>query len=256
MKPFTLLISSLFIIFIILSLSPASSNNITIGAKGGVSIPNLTAGDSENPLNEGYSSRRGGDAAFFAEYPLSEIFSVTGGFEYCAQGGRKKGMQALEVPAGYAAFVPAGTKYLYADFKSEAKLDYIMLPVMAKARLGIGDSPFTAYASLGPFVSFLVRAEQETRGASAIYLDEAGTQALPAGVVSFNADNDIRSDLNRYNIGAVGLFGIEFSFSPYAVFIEAGGNFGFIPIQKGSNHGRNYTGAAVITMGCSYTFMN
>ena len=119
-----------------------------------------------------------------------------------------------------------------------------------------GIFPFSLYASVGPFVRFPMRAEQETRGASTIYLDEAGTQALPAGVVSFNADNNIEYDLIRYNVGAAGLAGFEFSPEPYAFFIEAGGNFGFIPIQKGSEHGKNYTGAAVITLGRSYTFRN
>lgn len=257
MKSYPLLISSfLLLLSAILPFSPASAQIITFGAKGGLSIPNLTSGDTGNPLNEGYSSRLGGDAAFFAEYHMSAIFSTTVGFEYCAQGGKKSGMQAFEVPAEYAAFVPAGTKYLYADFRSEAKFDYFMLPVMTKVKYGIGSSPFSIYASLGPFAAFLVRAEQETRGASTIYLDEAGTQALPAGVVSFNADNNIRSDLNRYNVGAVGLIGFEFRLDPYAVFLETGGNYGFVPIQKGSAHGKNYTGAAVITMGCSYTFRN
>ena len=257
MKPYPLLISS-FILFLagILCQSSASAQIITFGAKGGLSVPNLTSGDTGNPLSEGYSSRLGADAAVFAEYHMSKIFSTTVGFEYCAQGGKKSGMQAFEVPAEYAAFVPPGTKYLYADFKSEAKFDYMMLPVMARVRYAFGSSPFSVYVSAGPFVSILMKAEQETRGASTIYLDEAGTQALPAGVVSFNADNNIRSDLNRYNVGGVGLVGFEFSLEPYAVFIEAGGNFGFIPIQKGSSHGKNYTGAAVITMGCSYTFRN
>ena len=255
MKSHPMLISSFtFIFFIILFQTQGSAQTFTLGVKGGLRVPNLTSGDSGNPLNEGYSSRKGGDAALFVEYHMSDTFSMSAGFEYCAQGGKKNGMQAFEVPPEYAPFVPAGTKYLYADFKSEAKFDYFMFPVMARARVVLGDSPFSLYASVGPFVSMLMRAEQETRGASSIYLDEAGTQPLPAGTVSFDADNNIRSDLHRYNAGVTGFVGIEFSMRPYAVFIEGGGNYGFVPIQRGSEHGKNYTGAAVITMGCSYTF--
>jgi hypothetical protein len=257
MKTCPWLISSFLVVFVSgLFQSQLYAQKITIGVKGGLSIPNLTAGDEKNPLNKGYSSRMGSDAGVFAEYHMSGFFSSTIGVEYCAQGGKKNGMQALEVPEAYSAYVPAGTKYLYADYKSEAKLDYLLFPVMARIRYSVNSLPLSIYASAGPFLGVLVKAEQETRGAGTIYLDEGGTTALSPGAVSFHADTDIRSDLNTYNIGIMGLAGVSADFGVYSVFAEGGGNFGFIPIQKDFEHGKNYIGAAVITIGCSYTFGN
>jgi hypothetical protein len=65
--------------------------------------------------------------------------------------------------------------YLYADYKSEAKLNYLMIPLLAK----------------------------------------------------FGLNN---------------------------IFIEGGGNYGFLNIQKGSQNGKNNTGAATAVVGYSHWF--
>ncbi len=66
------------------------AQNYTMGVRGGISIPNLTAGSSRsNPLNTGYSSRQGPDAAIFGEYHVSSLFSIGAMVEYSSQGGRK-----------------------------------------------------------------------------------------------------------------------------------------------------------------------
>ena len=55
----------LFILVNILSVEVAHAQNFTLGLRGGISIPNLTAGGAEkNPLNTGYSSRLGPDFLF------------------------------------------------------------------------------------------------------------------------------------------------------------------------------------------------
>jgi hypothetical protein len=38
------------------------------------------------------------------------------------------------------------------------------------------------------------------------------------------------------------------------VFIEGGGNYGFLTIQKDSANGKNNTGAGVVNLGYAYTF--
>jgi hypothetical protein len=48
----------LFVLVNILSVDVSYAQNFTLGLRGGISIPNLTAGGAEkNPLNTGYSSR-------------------------------------------------------------------------------------------------------------------------------------------------------------------------------------------------------
>ena len=75
MKSHPLLISSFILVScVVLYQSQATAQTFTLGAKGGLSMPNLTSGESGNPLNEGYSSRRGADAAVFVEYHISDNF--------------------------------------------------------------------------------------------------------------------------------------------------------------------------------------
>ncbi len=110
-------------IFLLCCLS-ASAQNFTLGVRGGISIPNLSAGGSnQNPLNTGYSSRLGTDAGLFAEFKFSNLFSIQPMVEYSSQGGKKDGFQAYPTPAQAAQAFPPGEAptYLYANFKSEAK---------------------------------------------------------------------------------------------------------------------------------------
>jgi len=228
---------------------------IAIGIKGGISIPNLTAsGNEQNPLNTGYSSRLGPEFGLFAEFKISDLFSLEPMLEYSSQGGKKNGLQALPVPESLAALFPPGQAptYLYANFNSEAQLNYLMIPVLAKFGHRFSESAFRIYADVGPFVGFLLSAKQVTTGQSQVYLDPAGTQALPVGSQSFNNTQDIKDQLNTTNFGVEGNIGLSYELGQSDVFIEFGGNYGFLNIQKGSQNGKNNTGAATIVLGYSY----
>jgi hypothetical protein len=48
--------------------SNLAAQQVTVGIKGGFSIPNLTAGNTTNPLNTGYSSRFGADYGVYGEH--------------------------------------------------------------------------------------------------------------------------------------------------------------------------------------------
>ncbi|TWV97435.1 hypothetical protein [Chitinophaga pinensis] len=58
--------------FLIMHHSFAQSR-IDIGIKAGLSIPNLTSGDGENPISSGYGSRLGPDAAIHVEFIFLNI---------------------------------------------------------------------------------------------------------------------------------------------------------------------------------------
>ena len=240
------------------------SQQITIGAKGGLSIPNLTGGSSQNPLNEGYSSRMGADGGIYGEYHISKPFSISIGLEYSSQGGQKNKFQAYPTPAEIAPlFGPSAPAYLYANFKSEAKMDYMLIPVLARYTWRINKkSPLRIYAAVGPFAGFLLDAKQVTSGSSKIsMMNQDGTftelvipPATSPTPVSFNNTTNIKSDLYTFNAGINGFVGISYRVNKTsAVFIEGGGNYGFMPIQKGSANGKNYTGAGVVTVGYAYT---
>lgn len=244
MRKSTFILFSLMLLFTRFALAQQP----TVGIRAGLSIPNLTAGGSDkNPLNTGYGSRLGPDLALFAEFHLSKLFSLQPMLEYSSQGGKKNGLQAFTTPQQLIAMFPPGQAplYLYADYKSEAKLNYLMLPILAKIGKDLRNPDWRIYIDAGPFIALLVSAHQVTGGESQFYSDAAGTQPLPGGAQSFDHTENIKSDLRRFNAGLEGNVGLSYK----NVFIEGGGNYGFVNIQKHALDGKNNTGAAVITIG-------
>jgi len=245
---FYLLLSSLSLLFL------NANAQTAIGIRGGVSIPNLTGGGSDqNPLNTGYSSRFGPDFGVYAEFKFSDLFSLQPMLEFSSQGGKKDGLQAFPTPAAVAPLFqpnPAPT-YLYANFNSTAKINYLMLPVLAKFGWDFKSSPIRFYVDAGPFLGYLIYAKQFTTGNSTVYLDAGGTQPLPGGAQSFDKTTDIKDQLNKVNVGVEGNVGFAYKFKKSYVFIEGGGNYGFLNIQKGTANGKNNTGAGLIAVGYS-----
>jgi hypothetical protein len=254
MKRLTFYTFTLFFLFICFF---AKAQNFALGVRGGISIPNLSAGSSnQNPLNTGYSSRLGPDAGVFAEFKFSNLFSIQPMVEYSSQGGKKDGLQAFPTSPQTAQEFPPGQAptYLYANFNSEAKLNYLMVPILAKFGWNLKNSPLRIYADAGPFVGFLLSAHQVTSGTSTIYTDPGGQNALPGGPQPFNGNQDIKNQLHTTNFGAEANVGLNYKFGPSSIFIEGGFNYGFLNIQKGTANGKNETGAATVALGYSYWF--
>lgn len=250
-----LVITTTLLLF--LFVSNCRSQN-SIGIKGGISIPNLTAGGSEqNPINSGYSSRLGPDFSIFYNTGISKIFSLITQLEYSSQGGKKDGYQALPTPDEIAAyFTQQGQQappYVYATFNSQAKLNYIMLSELAKFNWKPGSkSHYSFYVDAGPFGAYLISAHQVTNGSSNIYADEQMQQQLSQSPQSFDNKQDIKDDLHKGNFGVEGDVGVAFNCKRGDLFIEGGGNFGFINIQKGTENGKNNTGAATVRIGYAF----
>lgn len=246
------LIGAMFIFF------SSFAQQSALGVRGGISIPNLSAGGSnENPLNTGYSSRLGPDFGIFGEFKISHVFSFQPMLEYSSQGGKKDGLQAFPTPAAFSAFFPQGTAptYLYANFKSEAKINYLMVPLLAKFGWNLKPKSLVRiYVDAGPFVGFLLSAKQVTSGSSIIYADAGGLQPLPAGSQFFDTTQNIKSQLNSVNFGAEGNVGVSYKTGNGNIFVEGGFNYGFLNIQKGTANGKNNTGAATVSLGYAYTF--
>jgi hypothetical protein len=237
------------------------AQDVAIGVRGGISIPNLTAGGSEeNPLNSNYSSRQGPDFGLFAEFKVSNLFSIEPMVQYSSQGGKKDGLQAFPTPAAAAGYYQqqgqTAPTYLYANYNSQAKLNYRMIPVLAKFGWNFSkSSPWRVYVDAGPFVGFLLNAHQVTSGSSEFYADAGGTQPLTAfGTQNFDNNQNIKSQLNTTNFGVEGNLGFAYKIGAGDLFIEGGGNYGFLNIQKGTANGKNNTGAATADIGYSYWF--
>ena len=278
------------------------AQDVAVGIKGGLTIPNITPGGTKTPLSEGYSSRLAWGAGAFADIQFTKTFSLQVGLEYSGQGGKKDGMQALPVGPIKEGFLqnisnipglPPGldlgellgaafpAEYMYANFKSEAKFNYLMLPVQAKFGWDLSPtSPFRFYVSAGVFGSYLLSAKRESKGTSPFYVDNGTTtfksnalaiiegspiggmipeemMAMISGALDqfqyTNNTQKITNEIKDFNFGVIGAVGFSYSFCDrHKVFIEGGGNYGLIKIQKNSANGQNRIGCGSIMLGYSF----
>jgi len=248
-----------------------SDFKFALGIRGGVSIPNLSAGGSDNnPLNTGYSSRSGVDAGIFAEFKFSDLFSLQPMVEYSAQGGKKDGLQAFPTPpalaAGFAEGGQPAPTYLYANADNVSKINYLLIPILAKFGWNFGSSPFRIYIDAGPFAGILLSATQVISNSSGFYLEPNGTEPLsalsPEAPSNINSTNNIKSDLHPFNVGVEGNLGFAYKFQNASkkttgyIFVEGGGDYGFLNIQQGTANGKNTIGAGTASIGYAYCFGN
>ena len=217
--------------------------NVYVGFKGGLCIPNLSAGsDNKNPLSNGYSSRTGGDFGILAICQFNQWLAFQPEIIYSQQGGKHNGLQAITNPYGS---VPP---YFYADFKNTAKLNYLQVPLMARFDFRL-QRKLDLFANAGGFAEFLLSAKSISTGTSYIYSDPTGHQPVSPSAQSFDSTDDIKGSIHKFNAGVIGAIGLSYQFNFGKIFIEGGGNYGFINIQKYIADGRNYAGAATIHLG-------
>ncbi len=253
-----------FCLLLVLFCIQSQAQKNYLGLKAGISIPNLTSGGSENnEINTGYSSALGPDFALFYEAQFSKRFSLSTQLEYCAEGGKKNGFQALPTPDNLAPYFTYQNRpvpdVVYANFTSKAKMNYLMLSELAKLHLPFGTkSLWSFYIEAGPFAGLLVSAHQVTSGTSDIYADktmqENITENTQQGPQSFDNKQDIKSDLHKGNFGIEGDLGIALNLKSGKIFLEGGGNYGFLNIQKGTANGKNQIGAGTVRAGYTFSF--
>ena len=67
-------------------------------------------------------------------------------------------------------------------------------------------------------------------------------------------NTDIKDQLHKGNFGIEGDVGLALNMKNNKLFIEGGGNYGFLNIQKGTENGKNHIGAATVRVGYAYGF--
>ena len=153
--------------------SAASAQGMEIGVKGGLSVAEFSGGD--NDFDEAEGSRKGLVAGAFLAFPLGGPLSLQ----------------------PEALFAQKGSAYDFSDLDTTIKLDYVEVPLLLKARFGVGIRP---YVFAGPYVGFRLSAkadsdagddgpdgldlEDETKGTDYGYVAGAG---LEIGVVLVEA---------------------------------------------------------------------
>ena len=221
------------------------------GVKGGLSLPKLSSSGSSE-VSKGYLSISGPDAAIVADYKIRENLFVETGLEWSTQGGQKSGLQTIPASPELAQYFPPGTNsdYLYADFESTVRLQYLMLPVLLKYTMPLGNSNrWKLYAEGGLFGAWLVTATGSAAGSSKVYFDKEETQQVGNVFVNFDSTGSIKNQLHNGNFGVEGNIGLLYQMNNAAVFIEGGGNYGFIGLQKNSQNGVNHAGALIFRIG-------
>ena len=235
----------LSLVILMLLCTNLNAQKVTFGLKGGMSIPNLTTGGSQTPLNAGYSSNFRGCGGIYGEYHLTKKFSVSVGAAYSTQGGVMERFETLlndELPS----------VTLYSDYKYESKLDYLVVPVLARFNWQKKRSRLKWYAAFGPFAGYLIKASN-VRSYRANYMDKEYSD-LFSETYSYEK-TDMKDELYTFNVGLELLAGISYNLSKkHALFIEGGGNYGFLSITRAADNTRNYSGAATVSLGYAYTF--
>lgn len=245
-----------------------AQQHLSIGMRGGLTIPHLSAGGG-NPISNGYSSIEGVGFGVFAEFKVSNLFSIQPMLEYSQEGGKRNGMQAIEempsLPDNVNELLTEYNnditpKYISANVKNKARLDYLLLPILAKFGWDLGrKSHWRVYADIGPTFGLLLRAKTITSGTSLLYLYPNGTLPVPdiqdpsqtPEPMNLSATTNVRDSTHRFNFGIEGNVGIAYKFKRSSVFLEGGGNYGLLNIQKNTADGKNHSGAATIMIGYS-----
>ncbi|HEV3222693.1 MAG TPA: outer membrane beta-barrel protein [Puia sp.] len=243
-----------FLLFFFIEYSCAQ--NFQLGIKGGLSLPNLTSSGGSD-VSKGYKTISGPDFALVLDYKFSEKFSMETSLEWSTQGGQKSGLQTIPASPELTQYFPPGSdaQYLYANFTSMVRLQYLMLPVLLKYKMSIGNSGrWKLYIDGGIFGGLLISAKASAAGSSKVYFDKNETQQVGNVTVQFDSTGDIKNQLRKGNFGIEGNLGLLYQMSSISIFTEGGGNYGFIDLQKNSQNGINHTGALIFRVGILISF--
>jgi hypothetical protein len=230
------------------------AQTVYLGAKGGFSLPELSGGTNE--VSKGWKSRAAFNFGVFSSYEISKVLDMQVEVNYASQGGQKNGLQPI--PASAIPLLPNFMTF-YGDFKNTAILNYIEVPVLAKYKL-LKNKTQDFYIDLGPYFGYLINAHNKTSGTSTVFADKNGTtieipdpqnpgEYIPLPPQNFDANTTITSDINRFNVGVNGGFGVGQKLGQGLISLDLRGYYGFLNIQKDPVNGKNNTGALVLSLG-------
>jgi hypothetical protein len=233
-----------------------SAQGLKIGLKAGTGVPHLKD-DGTNEISKGYSSIISRNFGIVADIALAGRLSIKTGLDYAGQGGMRKGQQPVtNLPPQFAQMLPSGT-YLYANFDNRSNLNYLEVPLMGKLEFG---KKLKYYVNAGPYLGFLLNAEQKTSGTSKFFLDKNGTipltiQGQPLPAQSMNATTNIEDDIRSTNLGLTGGGGVAIPvWNRSALLLDARAAYGLKSIQKDiATNGSSRTGGIFLTLGYMFS---
>ncbi len=187
------------------------------------------------------------------------------------------GMLAQMQPMGITAVAidPWTNKYTYADFSNKSEFNYLQVPVMGRFSLPFGHDRFRFVVHAGGYAAYMLEAKNINTGTSALYADDKKgniivtanltnalgtitqqqiplTQFLPAEGVNLTSTRDIYDDTYHFNFGFIGGAGVGMKLWKGELMLQAGGQYGFVKIQKSDENGQNRIGAGSFTLGYAF----
>jgi hypothetical protein len=228
----------------------ASAEDVWVGLRAGLNVPWLTGGGNE--VSRDYQSILAASAGAMAEYALTDHVSLLVELNYTGQGGERKGMQPITRALPGMPPLPPG-QYYYGNFKNRSVLHYLEVPLMAKYHWDVADQ-WRCFVEFGPYVGYLLKAEQETSGSSQLYGPDRNPVTPYA--VPFDANTDVRGDLNKWNVGLTAGVGTAYLINPRnQIFLDLRAEYGLTSLQKDTDtNGRSNTGCAAVLLGYMFKF--
>ena len=254
LRLFLLLVFVLFISDAASNDSLTFSQTVNVGAKLGFSVPQL-ANKSDNEYSEGYKSRFAPAFGLYLNNYFTSHFALQLEVLFVGQGGKRNEMQPIPREELESLPIPPGMN-LYADFETEAILNYLEIPLLAKYNIDLSEN-WSIYGDFGPYLGIILNAKTITSGSSRIYLDKDGNIPLtdplgnPLPEMSFDNERTITEDIEPTNFGLTGGIGVSYNFGSSELNLDIRGAGGFTHIQKDEANGANTTGALVVTAGYS-----
>jgi hypothetical protein len=265
-------LNKLLLVCFVLVMTTNYAQTNKYGFRAGVGIPNLKSTDN-NIYSKDYESVPGFDGSFFADFGITEHFSIKAELGFSRKGGERNGVQPIPVAllGPLTQLLPPGQP-VWAQFDNKAVFNYIEIPILAKYEWDLGKT-WGVYVNAGPYVDFIIKPEQVTSGTSSFYFDE--TMTMPVMVPypiegvppaqwpmvelppqDLTATTDINSDLSNMDFGAMFGIGITAAISENSeILFDMRGSYGFVPLQSDiDTYGTVHMGNLTFALGYAYTF--
>ncbi len=234
---------------------------VFVGVKAGLSIPNLTSGESKNDWNKDYKSRVGPQFGIFANIPIGKHWSIVPGLDFAGQGGKRNNRQPMTIPEQYLSVFQntfnSDKDYLFGNLNNTSRLNFLQIPVQIQYHTAIGrNDKLEFFAQFGPFVGYMLAAKQLIHSDSLrVFLRDSDTSEIPQFLVqeffgsSIDTVIDGKKELYHWNYGIQGSIGFNYIIGKGKLSIEGGGNYGLRYLQRGDAHGKNRIGAGLVVVG-------
>ncbi len=237
--------------------SDAFAQDIYVGVKGGISIPNINGGNKDQ--NIAFRSRIAPSISLFTCSELKNQFAIQIECSYAGYGGIRNGYQKID--SGMINYRVPASDTLWADFKYELAFYYFDVPVLAKYTIPI-EKKFKLSFALGPDIGILLGAKTKTNGTSQVYTDTYGTpltdkNGTPLPPIDFNSNKKITSEVNMLNAGITGGIGFMNDLNSGELSLEIRGSYGLTNIWKDTRNGESHNYCFLIAVGYRmkyYTF--